>query len=136
MPAHLLPATPVSKLLDAWDSVDSYEPLPLCSCLSRSRALRQSSIHGNTVVGAQTLLSSIQCNWPLKFVSHFWGAVQPFPCISNREAPRWSDFCFLSAEERSALVVQTNADEGFRWLPTMGAIEASFGYESNRQTHD
>src|SRR5438045_7395940 len=96
MPAPLLPATPVSKLLDAWDSVDSYEPLPLCSCLSRSRALRQSSIHGNTVVGAQTLLSSIQCNWPLKFVSHFWGAVQDasFAAFRGEEREFFLDIIF------------------------------------------
>src|SRR5215472_6168661 len=36
-----------------------------CSFPSRSRALRQFSTHGDIVVGAQTLFSSIQCNLPL-----------------------------------------------------------------------
>jgi|SRR5438552_3521415 len=40
----------------------------------------RSSIRGDTVVGAQALLSSIQCNWPLNLLSHFWGALHcPFP---------------------------------------------------------
>jgi hypothetical protein len=30
-------------------------------------------------VGAQALFSSIQCNWPLNFVSHFWGALGTTP---------------------------------------------------------
>ena len=56
---------------------------------SRSRASQQSSIRGNILVGAQALFrlsgsrnhpkggpGSIQCNWHLNFLSHFWGALQ------------------------------------------------------------
>ena len=50
------------------------------------------------------------------------GKGAPFPCISNKEAPRCSDICFRPGTENSASAVQTNADEGFWRLPTMEAV--------------
>jgi hypothetical protein len=60
------------------------QPLPLHRKLltlsgSRSRASQLSTIHGNILVGAPALFSSIQCSWPLNRLSHFWGALHPSP---------------------------------------------------------
>jgi hypothetical protein len=49
----------------------------------RLDAAQQSSIRGNILVGAQALFSSIQCNWPLNFLSHFWGALQSSPSLTT-----------------------------------------------------
>src|SRR6266576_1928569 len=53
-----------------------------------------------------------------------WGAGEgaPFPCISNGEASRWSDFRFLADRGNCASAVRRDADEVFCQLPTMGAV--------------
>ena len=70
---HLARSPPVSDLLGR------RAPPPLHFSQSPARASWRFSIPGDTVVGAQTLLSSIQCNWPLNLLSHFWGSVQNAP---------------------------------------------------------
>ena len=63
-------------------------------------------------------------NYPLNFLSQSKGALQgaPFPCISNREAPSWSDFCFLSAQKSSAWLckrMRMKVSAGFlQWEPS------------------
>src|SRR5579864_2118683 len=69
---HLARSPAVSDLLGRC------APPPLRSSQSPARASLRFSIRGDTVVGAQTLLSSIQCNWPLNLLSQFWGSVQGF----------------------------------------------------------
>ncbi|MGC1645449.1 MAG: hypothetical protein WA741_06440, partial [Candidatus Sulfotelmatobacter sp.] len=50
-----------------------------------TRASSRLSTRGNIAAGAYPLFSSIQCNLPLNFVSHFWGAVQTTsPPLSRR----------------------------------------------------
>src|SRR5580658_174324 len=58
-------ATGFSKSPTAWDSADTCEPPPPYVIRSRSRASQPSSIHGNILVGAPVLFSSIQFSWPL-----------------------------------------------------------------------
>jgi hypothetical protein len=67
---HLARSPAVSDLLGRC------APTPLRSSQSPARASLRFSIRGDTVVGAQTLLSSIPCNWPLNLLSQFWGSVQ------------------------------------------------------------
>src|SRR6202035_1893148 len=127
MPAHLWLATRLSRLLAASDSADTRGPHAPYSCLHPTRASSRLSTRGNIAVGAYPLFSSIQCNLPLNFVSHFWGAVQAFPSLAypRRKNQRWhyanslAGPCALATGRRSNLTLRSSSSpaSSTSWTP-------------------
>src|SRR4029077_15570743 len=68
-------ATHLARSPAVSDLIGRCAPPLLRSSQSPARASLRFSIREDTVVGAQTLLSSIQCNWPLNLLSQFWGSL-------------------------------------------------------------
>src|SRR5215470_17990330 len=88
-----------------------------CSFPSRSRALRQFSTHGDIVVGAQTLFSSIQCNLPLKFASQFWGALHFVASSTANPLPAMTPFrAFRAPGHLVHIAAQIESSYRFAWI--------------------